>query len=246
MIEEPVAIRTGDGTSRGFIYHADDGRPRPGVLHLTDIWGVRPSHRAKARRLAEEGYTVLLPNVLYRTGEAPFLPTGKPITEEETRKVIASLSGPLTPDAMERDLAAYVDFLTGQPSVARGPIGVVGHCLTGAMALRAAAAFPDRVAAIASFHGGGLYKDGPTSPHLVLPRVRARLYFGHADRDRSMPAEAIEKFEEALAAWGGRFESETYAGAGHGWTVSDRPVYDPAQAERAWGKLTALFRETLG
>jgi carboxymethylenebutenolidase len=246
MIEEPVSIGTADGTSSGFFYRDEDGRPRPGVIHLTDIRGVRPSHRTMARRLAEKGYCVLLPNVFYRTGEPPFLQSGKPFTDEETRREFASLVTPLTPEAMEGDIAAYVDFLNGRETVAPGPIGVVGHCFTGAMALRAAAALPNRVAAAASFHGGGLYKDDPASPHLVLPRVRARLYVGHADQDRSMPADAIEKFEAALAAWGGRFESETYAGAGHGWTVPDSAAHDPAQAERAYGKLEALFRETLG
>ncbi len=119
---------------------------------------------------------------------------------------------------------------------------VVGYCLTGAMALRAAAARPDAVCAAASFHGGGLCTDSPASPHLVLPRVKARLYFGHADQDKSMPAGAIAKFEAALAAWGGRYESETYTGALHSWTVPDSPVFDQPQAERAFQKLAETLK----
>jgi carboxymethylenebutenolidase len=111
--------------------------------------------------------------------------------------------------------------------------------------MRTAAVMADKVAAVASFHGGGLYSDEPTSPHLVLPRIKARLYFGHASNDRSMPTEAIEKFDRALAAWGGKYESEVYEGAMHGWTVPDAPVYNQAQAERAFGKLTGLFAATL-
>jgi len=108
-----------------------------------------------------------------------------------------------------------------------------------------AAAQPDKVAAAASFHGGGLYTDSPTSPHLLLPRIRARLYFGHAVKDNSMPEEAIRKFETALAAWGGQYQSETYEGAYHSWTALDSPVYNQPQAERAFGKLTELLAATL-
>jgi carboxymethylenebutenolidase len=112
--------------------------------------------------------------------------------------------------------------------------------------LRAAAARPAKVIAAASFHGGGLYKaDDPGSPHLALPQVKARLYFGHAVEDRSMTAEDIAHFERALAAWGGNSESDTYEGASHGWTVPDNPVFNPPQAERAFRKLTELLAETL-
>ncbi len=245
MIEEQVEIQTPDGLSRGFFFDPGDGRPHPGVLHLTDIRGVRPAFRDMAGQVAEAGYRVLMPNVFYRTGEPPFLQSGKPFSDPEVQRDFGSLVSPLTPEAMESDLAAYLDFLAGRAGVAEGPMGVVGYCFTGAMALRAAAVRPERVAAAASFHGGGLYKDDAASPHRVLPRVRARLYFGHADGDRSMPAEAIGKFEEALEAWGGRYESETCTGAGHGWTVPDSAAHDPAQARRARGNLMALLRESL-
>lgn len=118
------------------------------------------------------------------------------------------------------------------------------YCFSGKMALRAAAVRPGKIAAAASFHGGGLYTDGP-SPHLVLPKIRARLYFGHAINDRSMPQEAIEKLNQALENWGGKFESEVYPGAIHGWTVPDSHAYNPQQAERAFAKLRELFAGTL-
>jgi len=124
-------------------------------------------------------------------------------------------------------------------------MGVVGFCFSGTMAMRAAAARPHRIAAAASFHGGRLYTDQPTSPHHQLPRIKARLYFAHAVDDKSMPAESIAKFEEALKAWGGHYQSETYEGALHGWTVPGGHVYNHAQAERAFDKLTRLFAETL-
>lgn len=245
MIEEVVEIRMSDGTADGYLYRADDGRPAPGVLHLPDLGGVRPSHREMAARLAGEGYTVLLPNVFYRTARPPVIDFPLRLGEERTMKRFVELREPLTPEAQERDATDYIRCLAAQDAVSTAPMGVVGYCFTGSMALRTAAARPDDVAAAASFHGGGLFTDDPTSPHLLLPRIRARLYVGHAVEDRSMPPEAIEKLDQALAAWGGRYESEVYAGAHHGWTVPDSPVYNPTQAERAFEKLTALFAATL-
>ncbi len=245
MIEREVEIPTPDGTADGYLYYEHDGHQRPGIVELTDIRGIRPATRDMARRVAGQGYVVLLPNVFYRTRRPPVFDFEMKWGHERTMQRFAELTTPITPEAMERDGAAYVDFLSKQPHVAAGPMGAVGYCFSGALALRTAAARSDRVRAAASFHGGGLYSDKPTSPHLVLPRVKADLLFGHADQDRSMPAEAIAKFDQALRAWGGRFTSEVYPHAGHGWTVPDQPVYDEAQAERAFGELTALFRKAL-
>jgi len=245
MVDEAIEIRTPDGISDAVLYRADDGHRQPGVIHLTDIGGIRPAHCGMARRLADKGYTVLVPNVFYRTGKPPmfdFIPT---MGEERTMKRFAELAAPMTPDATERDAAAYVDFLVAQPSVSSGPIGVVGHCFTGGMALRAAAVRPQKVPAAASFHGGGLYTNASTSPHLVLPRIKAELYFGHAVKDHSMPEEAIKNLEQALAAWGGKYQSETYDGAYHGWTTPGAPAYNKQQADRAFDRLTALFARTL-
>ncbi len=248
MIEESVEIRTADGTADGFLYRAGDGSRRPGVIHLTDIGGIRASQQGMARRLAAAGYTVLMPNLFYRTGRPPVLDFAAGFDSEPVKQRLAELRGPLTPEAVERDAVAYLDFLASRDSVSpggMGGLGVVGYCFAGGVALRIAAARPDRVAAAASFHGGGLCTDAPTSPHLLLPRIQARLYFGHATQDRGMPPEAIEKLGQALAAWGGHFESEVYEGARHGWTVPDSPVYNEPQAERAFAKLTELLAQTL-
>jgi carboxymethylenebutenolidase len=246
-MERPVEIRTADGRADGILFQPDGKGPFPGVIHLTDIKGIRRSSREMAKRLSSQGYAVLLPNVFYRTGRPPVFDSPFKMGEEKSMKRLAELTGPLTPEAIARDASAYVDFLSNQESVTSGPLGVVGYCFTGAMALGIAAARPDRIAAAASFHGGSLFTDTPTSPDLLLPRIKARLYFGHAVEDRSMPKEAIEKLDRALEAWGGRYESEVYDGARHGWTVPDShsPVYNQPQAERAFGKLTQLFAETL-
>ena len=246
-METSIEIKTSDGVADGILFQPDGEGPWPGAIHLTDIVGIRASHLEMAKRLSSEGYVVLLPNIFYRTGRPPMFDSPFKLGEEKSMKRMAELSGPLTPEAMERDASPFVDFLSSQESVRRGPLGVVGYCFTGSMAMRFAAARPDKIAALASFHGGGLCTDSPTSPHLLLPRIKARLYFGHAFEDRSMPKEAIEKLDRALQAWGGKYESEVYEGARHGWTVpqAGNPVYNQPQAERAFGKLTQLFAETL-
>jgi len=251
MVEEEIEIRTSDGTADAVLYRADDARSHPGVIHLTDIGGIRAAHRDMARRLSLHGYTVLMPNVFYRTGRPPVLDLPAGAGDEERTKRLAELRAPLTTDAVDRDVAAYVDFLAagrsaGQGrSASQGAMGIVGYCFTGGMAMRAAAARPNRIAAAGSFHGGGLFTESPGSPHLLLPRIKARLYFGHAVQDRSMPQESIEKLERALEVWGGAYESKVYEGAYHGWTVPDSPVYNRPQAEHAFQKLTELFAQTL-
>lgn len=244
MIEEKVQIRTDDGVSDGLLFRPE-GSALPGVIHLTDIVGIRPAHCDMARRLAAEGYAVLVPNIFYRTSKVPAFDFTPNFGDERTTKRLGELSGPLTPDAMERDASKYVDFLAALEFTNATGIGVVGFCYAGATAMRTAAVRPDKIAAIASFHGGRLCTDAVTSPHLALSRIGARLYFGHAVKDNSMPAEAIAKFDRALEAWGGTYESEVYEGAFHGWTVPDSPVYNQPQAERAYEKLKELFAAAL-
>jgi carboxymethylenebutenolidase len=245
VVETAVEISTPDGTPEGFLYRDERAQVQPGVIHYTDIGGIRVSHREKAKRIAEQGYVVLLPNVFYRTGRPPVIDWPINPSDDRIMKRIGEISGPLTPEAMENDSSAYVDFLAAQPGVSGGPMGGLGHCFSGAMSMRACAARPDKIGEAASFHGGRLFVDGPASPHLALPRIKARLYFGHAVQDKSMPQEAIDKFNQALAAWGGKYESDVYEGAFHGWTVPDSPVYNEPQAERAFAKLLELFRSAL-
>jgi carboxymethylenebutenolidase len=246
MMERDLQLPMPDGIADAVLFSPDPSRPLPGVLHFPDIASIRESHRGMARRLASQGFAVLMPNPFYRTARPPVWDFPRKMGEPRTMQRFAELVDPLTPDAQHRDIDAYVEFLVAQPAVRPGPIGVAGYCFGGAMALRTAAAAPAIVAAAASFHGGGLYEpDNSTSPHLLLPRVAARLYFGHAVEDRSMTAEHIVHFEQALAAWHGRYQSQTYAGASHGWTVPDNPAFNPPQAEHAFAKLTELFAETL-
>ncbi|WP_348266079.1 dienelactone hydrolase family protein [Edaphobacter paludis] len=246
MTEQDIQISMPSGATDAVLFSPNASTPLPGVLYLPDIGSIREANRTMARRLSEQGYVALLVNPFYRTSRPPVFNFPRVAGEARTIQRMGELIAPLTPGAQEEDAAAYVDFLTAQPAVRPGPIGVVGYCFSGALALRAAAVRPSQVASAASFHGGGLYKaDTPASPHLVLPRVTAQLYFGHAANDKSMDEEAIKHFEQALAKWGGRYESETYKEAHHGWTVPDNPAFNPKEADRAFQKLTKLLGETL-
>jgi len=246
MKEQDLQLQLPGGTADAVLFTPDSAHPLPAVLHIPDIGSIRDAHRKMARRLAGEGFVVLMPNPFYRTSRPPVFSferkPGDPRVPERMKELIA----PLTPEAQEQDVVAYVDFLASQPSVQSEKLGVVGYCIGGGYALRTAAVRPDQIRAMASFHGGGLYKaNDPGSPHLVLPRVKARLYFGHADQDQSMTAEDITHFEDALKRWDGKYESETYKGSRHGWTVPDNPVYNEPGAERAYGKLSELFKAAL-
>ena len=246
MTEQDLQLTVPDGTVDAVLITPEGQDGFPGVLFCTDIGGIRDTMREMARRLAGQGYVVLMPNLFYRVSRPPVFSFPRKPGDPATMKRIGELSAPLTPEALERDLPVYLDTLTSQGSVSDAKVGAIGLCIGGGIALRAAAVRPERVGAVASFHGGGLYVAGnPSSPHLVLPRAKAQLYFGHATEDKSMDAEAITHFTAALKQWGGVFESEVYEGARHGWTVPDSPAYNQPQAERAYAKLTELFRKAL-
>ena len=244
MMNEQVEIRTKDGIADAVLTRSDGDEKRPGILVLTDIMGYRPAYADIANHIAGHGYVVLTPNIFFRSGKPPIFEFPVDWEKESVTKRRKEITTALTNEAALRDGSEYFDFLAAQDGVASGPMGVVGFCYTGRIALQLAATRPDVVGAAASFHGGGLLTDDATSPHWLLPKVKARLYFGHATNVGSMPAEAIDRFESALGDWGGEYQSETYP-AGHGWMIAGRPVHDPEQADRGFKKLIELFDETL-
>jgi carboxymethylenebutenolidase len=246
MSELRLQIAAADGEAQGFLYTPDGQGAWPGVLYLTDVWGIRPANQQMAQRVADQGYAVLMPNIFYRTDALPIMPPGEPqIGEPATMRRLSHLLSALDAGQMRRDAVAYVNYLLGRPDVKGSKFAVIGYCFTGQFALRAAAAAPDRIAAAASFHGGHLVTEAPDSPHTVLRKVKAELYFGHAVEDQSMPPSAIEKLDDALKDWSGLWQSEVYDGARHGWTVPGRPVYDKAASERHFAKLFDLLKRNL-
>ena len=240
-----VEVATPDGTADCHFVHPSSGA-HPGVLVWPDALGLRPAFESMARRLAESGYAVLVVNPYYRSVRAPVLPEGASFRDEATRKKIFPLMRSLSPETNVRDATAFVGFLDGQDAVANDRMmGTTGYCMGGSMTMRTAAAFPDRIGAGASFHGGRLVTDGPDSPHLLVDRMRAHYLFAIAENDDKKDPEAKNVLREAFAAAGLPAEIEVYAGTLHGWCPPDSAVYHEAQAERAWSRLLALFETAL-
>jgi carboxymethylenebutenolidase len=243
-----VDIPTEDGTADAYLVRPGDERPRPAVLLYQDAFGLRPQLRSMADRIAEAGYAVLVPNVFYRHGRAPVVELPDfidPGARPEIFEKVGPLVQALTPDLAERDAGAYLRWLSDSPLVADGPVAVTGYCMGARLALYTAGAHPERVAAVAGFHGGRLATDTPESPHLVAERLTAELYFGHADQDPSLPEEQIERFEDALTAAGVRHRCEVYPGAPHGFTQADTASYHAEADKRHWAALLDLLKRTL-
>jgi carboxymethylenebutenolidase len=240
-----VDLPTRDGVADAYLTRPDDGDRHPGVLLIMDAFGLRPRIEEMADRIAGHGYAVLAPNVFYRAGRAPVLPFPDMSVEGSRGEFIQRvrpLMDQLTPELMAADSAAYLDELA---KVSDGPVAIAGYCMGARLGWRIAAAHPERVAALAGFHGGGLVTDDPESPHRSAGKLRAELYFGHADDDPSNTPEQIAGLDAALDDAGVRHRSEVYSGAAHGYTMSDTPVYDEDAAERHFAALFDLIERTI-
>jgi carboxymethylenebutenolidase len=236
ITETDVVVKTPDGTCDAVLLHPAAGA-HPGVLIWTDIGGLRPVFREMGKRLAAEGYTVLVPNPFYRAIKAADF---KPEDRGKYREGFSA------PGAIEGDAAAFIGFLDSQKSLRKGAkIGTTGYCMGGPLTMRTAAAFPDRIAAAGSFHGGGLVTDQPSSPHLLVPKMKAKYLICIADNDDQKQPEAKDVLKAAFAAAKNPADIEVYTGANHGWCVPGGQAYNEAQAEKAWAKLLALFKSTL-
>ncbi|MGV9723698.1 dienelactone hydrolase family protein [Nocardia beijingensis] len=243
-----IDIQTADGVADAYVAYPDDGAAHPGVLVIQDGFGVRPSLRSLADRIAGHGYTVLLPNAYYRHGRAPVVELPDfidPAERPEIFQQVFPMIRELTPELLRSDVAAYLAWLADSPLVAAGKIGVTGYCMGARLAVLAAAMFPERVAAVAGFHGGPLVTDTPDSPHLIVGNITGELYFAHAGEDHHMTAEHIAQFDKALEAAGVRHRTEVYKGAQHGYTQADTSVYDREADERHYRELLALFDRNL-
>ncbi len=245
MAATELDVRTPDGTADAVLARPE-GEPRGAVLFVMDAFGLRPRITEMAERIAAAGYVVLAPNVFYRGGRAPVLPVPD-LQDPDARRAFFKSVRPfidaLDADAARTDGGAYLDALAEE---APGPAAVTGYCMGARFGLRIAAAHPDRVAALGGFHAGGLATDAPDSPHRFAGDVAAELYLGHADQDPSMSAEQIATLDEALDQAGVRHRTEVYAGASHGYTMSDTAAYDEAATERHFRELLALLERTIG
>ncbi len=243
MPNEQVTIQTRDGDCPCQVMITEGDGPWPAVIFYMDAGGIRPAVRDMARRLADNGYLVLLPDMFYRYGAyGPFVP--KEIFAGDFRAILGPLMATTGNNKAAEDTEAFLAYLDTRGDVAGRKLGAVGFCMGGGMAVAAAGTYPDRFAAVASFHGGNLATDAPTSPHLFAPKLKAEIYIAAAENDHSYPPEMAARFEAALAQNGVRYSTETYPAA-HGWMKPDFPVYDHAAAERGWTEMLALFARTL-
>ncbi len=246
-IETDVEITTADGICNAAFFSPVSGA-HPGVLIWSDAFGLRAAMRELGARLAGDGYCVLIPNPFYRVARAPFTTAAnfdfqKPDDLAKIRPLIGSV---IPAGNAERDTAAFVSFLDTQAQVDLSKkIGVHGYCLGGPLTLRSAAHLPERIGACASFHGGSLVTDRPDSPHMLASKIAARTYFAIAANDDEKQPDAKDKLQEAFAAAKVPVETEVYTDALHGWCVPDMSVYNRPAAERAWGKLLALYRQAV-
>jgi carboxymethylenebutenolidase len=241
VTDSEVNVTTPDGTADCYFAHPASGTA-PGVLMWPDIFGLRPAFRQMGKRLAESGYSVLVVNPFYRVKKAPTADAGAATPIEQVRPLAQGLNE----TTQMTDAKAFIEWLDRQSPVAKNrKIGTQGYCMGGPIAFRTAAAVPDRVGAVASFHGGGLVTDKPNSPHLQAAKTKAQFLIAIAANDdmRSPNEKNVlkETFEKAnLLA-----EIEVYTDAAHGWCPPDSRVYNEQKAEKAWNRLLVLYGKAL-
>jgi carboxymethylenebutenolidase len=243
MSQQDVTIPTPDGEARAFVFTPDEGPgPWPAAIIFMDAPAIRPALFEMGERLARASYYVLLPDMFWRAGPYPPLDIAAARAgDPEQQALFAKLRGSTDNDKAMRDTGAFLDWLSRQPKARADRVGVTGYCMGGGIAIRAAGTFPGRIAAAASFHGGNLATEEPNSPHLLAPRMTAKILVAGADEDRSYPEEQNERLSAALAEARVEATVSIWKGAKHGWVPTDMPVHNPEAAERHWRELIALF-----
>ena len=246
MIEATLDIATRDGAMESFICHPERGGPYPAVFLLMDAPGVREELRDMARRLGTSGYYVVLPNLYYRAGrDTIFGPDVLEPGSADRERMRAVRTRMTIPPVMDH-VAAMLGFVDSQEAAKSGPVGIHGYCMSGPYALAAAARYPDRITAAASFYGTWLINDAEESPHLSLAKVTGELYIACAEHDDLAPLPMVEELRGLFRRAGTTGEIELYPGVHHGFAFPLRRVYDKPAAERHWERLIALYRRRLG
>jgi carboxymethylenebutenolidase len=233
-------VTTPDGTCTVHLFTPEGEGPWPGVVMYPDAGGVRDTFHQMAAKLAGFGYAVLLPDVYYRLGDWAPIDMKTAFNDPEERTRLMSMIGSVTPLKMDIDARAFFDYLAGRPEVSGYRFGTTGYCMGGRTSLVVAGRIPQRVAAAASFHGGGLATDSPESPHLLADKIQAAIYVAGAENDGSFTPEQSEQLDKALTAAGVEHTIETYPAA-HGFAVPDNAPYDAAAAERHWTAMRDFF-----
>lgn len=244
VVETDVTIQTPDGVADCYFVHPASGS-HPAVLIWPDILGLRPAFRAMGKRMAEAGYSVLVVNPFYRSAPSPVVPDGASFQDPDIRSIVMPMAGALNAQTHVTDARTFVAWLDQQGSVDTArKIGTMGYCMGGPIVMRTAAALPDRIGAGGSFHGGGLNTANADSPHLGIPDMKAHMLIAVAQNDDERDPESKNVLRAAFDAAGVEAEIEVYA-AMHGWCVPDFPIYHEELAERAWGRMLAIFETAL-
>ena len=246
VVEQDVMVKAGDGICDAVLFHPAGQGSWPAVLVWPDIMGLRPAFRDIGRRLAGQGYVVLVPNPFYRSAKAPVVGDNVDFSNPETRTKLTGYRSAMTDDGIDRDAQAYLAFLDSQSQTSKThKAGVQGYCMGGALSFRTAAAVPGRIAAVGSFHGGnGLVTQNPNSPHLLIAKTNASYLVCQAQNDDTQNPQVKEDLKTAFTAAKRPASVEVYQ-ANHGWCVKGGQVYNEAEAERAWTNLTQLYRTNL-
>jgi carboxymethylenebutenolidase len=242
-----VTIPTADGDARGFVFTPDLGDgPWPAAILVMDAPAIRPAMFEMGERLAQAGYVVVLPAMFWRAGPYPPLDIVKARAgDPEMGALFAKLRGSTSVEKQMTDIEGCLDFIATQKQAKPGKVGITGYCMGGGIALRAAGTFPDRIAAAASFHGGNQATDAEDSPHLLAPKITAKVLVAGADEDRGFDEAQCARLDAALKAAGVAAEVSIWKGAKHGWVPTDMPVYNPEAAERHWVELVRFFDDAL-
>jgi carboxymethylenebutenolidase len=243
MPGEQIDLSTPDGVLDCHVFRPAGSGPLPAVIVYMDAFGIRPALASMAERLASHGYVVAVPNLYYRSGAyAPF-DSSTVFVEGPERTRFKGMIASISDAAVMRDTAIVIGTFDRLPFVRRGAMAAVGYCMGGGFALSAAGTFPDRMAAAAAFHGGGLATDKADSPHLLASKMAARIYVGAAGIDPSFPEEQETRLRRALDDAHVDYVLERYDGARHGFAVTEHPAYDQAASERHWRTLVEELRQ---
>ena len=245
VTESAVTITTPDGEAEAYFVHPANGK-HPAVLMWTDILGLRNAFRTMATRLAQSGYSVLVPNPFYRSAKIPVVAEGASFRDEETRNLLRGYAGQLNQEAAFSDAKTFIGFLDQQDSVDTSKkVGTNGYCMGGPLVMRTAAAMSDRVGAGATFHAGRLVTDKDDSPHLLIPNTPAQMLHAVAENDDERSPDTKNILAQAYKDADIPAEIEVYEGTLHGWCSLDSSVYNQEQAERAWARMLHLFDTAL-